>query len=453
MKDCLHVFPDTNVFLHYPPLSQIDWRKLCDASNVHLVVCLQVVHELDDKKSDTRLGARAERAIKEIREGHRSGRSLREGVTISIFNRELRREDFATTLSPDSGDDKIVHLAQMYRDHNPGQEVAIATEDFGMELRCEVGGIPALRMDKACRLPNPQDELTKKYRQTVDELNTLKNRLPRLSLWGSPAGKGAIPADQTISCLSDVWRPADIEMKMGELRIQYPKQSPLHAHSEGVGLQAALSQVLVSQEQWQRYDRELDGFYDRYRDYLKLQNTVAEVRTRSIALDLWLANDGSGPATDIDVTIRFPAAIIWVAMSGSKDADLLEKDVEPPTPPRKPQPAYLALQQRVGDWRPVAMAPPDCSRSLLDEGPSVVKSDDESFELHAHLGRLKHGHSKSLGTLLAVFSSCEDVKPFQAAFAISASEVTEKREGNLSVKAVVKSHQGEEMPLSRKAPQ
>src|SRR4051812_40650440 len=109
MKDCVHVFPDTNVFLHFPPLSQIDWCKLADAKTVHLVVCLQVIHELDDKKSDSRLGQRADRAIKEIREGHRTGQSLRNGVTLSIFNQELRYADFPTTLSPDSADDRIVH--------------------------------------------------------------------------------------------------------------------------------------------------------------------------------------------------------------------------------------------------------------------------------------------------------------------------------------------------------
>lgn len=174
MKEDLSVFPDTNVFLHFPPIHEIDWCSVCDAKSVRLVVCLTVIHELDEKKSDHRLSSRAERAIKEIREAVKSGGGLRSGVTINIFNREIRASDFPDSLSPDSADDRIVHLAKLFREETPGSEVAIVTGDFGMELRAQAGGITAIELDSSLRLPNPQDELTKKYKQTFNELNALK---------------------------------------------------------------------------------------------------------------------------------------------------------------------------------------------------------------------------------------------------------------------------------------
>lgn len=36
----LAVFPDTNVFLHYPPIDQIDWIALTNAESVKIVLCL-----------------------------------------------------------------------------------------------------------------------------------------------------------------------------------------------------------------------------------------------------------------------------------------------------------------------------------------------------------------------------------------------------------------------------
>ena len=64
----VHLFPDTNALLHYPQIKDVDWTSVAGATRVTLVICLQVVQELDDKKDDPRLRSRAERAIKEIRQ-------------------------------------------------------------------------------------------------------------------------------------------------------------------------------------------------------------------------------------------------------------------------------------------------------------------------------------------------------------------------------------------------
>ena len=126
----IHVFIDTNIYvLHYPPLDQLDWCELCGSEEVVLVICLPVVQELDKKKSEPRLGDRAARAIQAIRQ-FAGSTPLRENVTLTIFNHEIRKEDFPATLSPDSMDDKIVYLAKKYGDLHPGTSVAVVTEDL-----------------------------------------------------------------------------------------------------------------------------------------------------------------------------------------------------------------------------------------------------------------------------------------------------------------------------------
>src|SRR5437867_2014425 len=50
--DQVTAFPDSNILLHFKPLAQIDWLAICKARRVRLVVCLQVINELDDKKAD-----------------------------------------------------------------------------------------------------------------------------------------------------------------------------------------------------------------------------------------------------------------------------------------------------------------------------------------------------------------------------------------------------------------
>ncbi len=104
--DACAVFPDSNIFLHFKPLAQIDWLTVCGAKQVKLVVCLQVINELDDKKGDPRLGERAKRAVKDIREMR--DKEIRPGVTLTVFNHAPRPEDFPVGMSPDRNDDRIV---------------------------------------------------------------------------------------------------------------------------------------------------------------------------------------------------------------------------------------------------------------------------------------------------------------------------------------------------------
>src|SRR4051812_37565949 len=113
MIDEIHAFPDSNIFLHYKSLVQIDWCGLLKARSVKLVICLPVIQELDEKKSDTRLADRARRAIKEI-ELHEGSKPLRAGVVMEVSNEQLRTDEFPASLSPDSQDDRIVHLVMKY---------------------------------------------------------------------------------------------------------------------------------------------------------------------------------------------------------------------------------------------------------------------------------------------------------------------------------------------------
>ena len=110
----LILFPDTNSLLHYPPIKEVGWRAICIADEVKLVLCMQVINELDEKKDDSRLGDRARRAIKEIKTLIANGGLVREGVTIEVFNQTLRADEFTASLSPDSKDDNTVHLVKKY---------------------------------------------------------------------------------------------------------------------------------------------------------------------------------------------------------------------------------------------------------------------------------------------------------------------------------------------------
>jgi len=432
VTDSISVFADTNIFLHYPPLAQIDWASICNAMSVELVVCLTVIHELDEKKSDARLSSRAERAIKEIREASKDHSEIRPGVTVSVFNQEIKSADFPDTLSPEIADDRIVHLARLYKQQNPNAEVAIATADFGMELRAQAGGITAIGLESSLRLPHPQDELSKKYKRAITELNEIKARLPRVALRLSEVGASSTEGKAVAFRLEDNWEPIDVEARLDEVISMHPQQSGLHRHAKRVLGSAPFAVTIAA---WERYDEKLEKFYGAYKKYLETLNLIGQAKTRCITFELHLENAGQGLATDIDAIIRFPDNLRWIAEVGSKDAEYFDKELQEPEPPEEPQP--FGMDAHLGSLHKVARMP-DLSNIVRrrDEWTAyatVKRTPDDTCDIHVAVGKLKHGDSVSLGRFYAVFGSWEDVRPFEASFTLSVGELSEKIEGTIAV--------------------
>ena len=430
MRELCHIFPDTNVFLHFPPLRDIDWCAIAESKEVELVVCMTVIHELDAKKSDSRLSSRAERAIKEIRDAQKPGTEIRNGVRLSIFNREIRAVDFPDTLSPESADDRIVHLAKLHLSTFVGNHVVIATGDYGMELRASAAGVDAISLGSSLRLPTPQDELTRKYRQAIAELNAIKNRLPKLTLGLAPPDGSMVAPHKLLFEIDTSWTPLDINSEMRNVKQKHPKQSGPHSQSQPILSSKNILPSLVSQEAWQKYDRKLDQFYDECREHFEFVNAVGFAKSMSFCFDLWLQNDGSGMATDIDVFVEFPSIIRFVAEKDSADAKPLVKQLKPPEAPEKPRPmAIEGLSPRYLDTLSEFIEVPELSIRRNDEwtpDATIHRSEDHISEIRVQVGKLKHGHNVRIGQFVAVFGKQEDIGLFEAACAVTTSELSEK---------------------------
>ena len=57
----LYLFADTNLFLHYKPLHEIDWLLLGDFDDIEIIVCRTVLQKIDVLK-DGRDGKPQQRA-------------------------------------------------------------------------------------------------------------------------------------------------------------------------------------------------------------------------------------------------------------------------------------------------------------------------------------------------------------------------------------------------------
>ena len=419
--DDLALFLDTNTLLHYPPIKDVAWKSVGGCSSVRLIFCLQVIHELDEKKDDPGLGDRSSRTIKEIKMIRSASGAVREGVTLEVFNYEIRVTDFPTTLSYDSKDDRIVHSVKKYLEEHPDSRVAVYTEDMGMSLRCEANGIPVLEPDKTTRMENPQDELTKKYKATVYELNALKNRLPDLAVLVLQPDELPKPDETPLfkATLESSWTDLDIGVEMEKVRRNNPPADLRQHH---------VRQFQPSNNELASYNSCRDSFFHHHESFLRSLNAWGRKNELVLHFNLWLLNVGHAPAEDVDVVFRLISTLQEVVILGSDNA----KPFRRPSPPAAPKIPWMEIPTLSSptslDLGMEPAVPPSAER--IDR-VQVTFDAQKGWHIEANVRKLKHGAYQQIGSFLAVFGCWEDVKPFDATYSIAASELPKKKNGKI----------------------
>jgi predicted ribonuclease YlaK len=155
------VFPDTNAILHYPQIADTDWCRLLGAPLVKVIICMQVVRELDDIKRDPHYAKRAKRAIREI-DRLRQTNEVRKDVSLELLQDEPKASEFPDSLDPERKDDRIIAAVLAFARSHPEEAVVVVSEDYGMKLRCESHRLVTVGPDQGTRLDDPSDEKTKK---------------------------------------------------------------------------------------------------------------------------------------------------------------------------------------------------------------------------------------------------------------------------------------------------
>jgi hypothetical protein len=383
---------------------------------------MQVIHELDNKKSDPRLRDRARRVIAELRQIKTDGYKVRPNVTLELLAEDIRNEEFRPGLNPLNADDRIIQSLLSYKAALAGVEPGIITEDMGMEIKCTNLSIPVLMPKEDTRLPDPDDAQSKKLRQTQQELDRHKNLLPDLALCFKDEKE--LNSITHFTVILPSIPETDIEIEMKALRRNYPnKEGPLPDSAGNFGT--------ISTDEIHRYNSELEAFYRSYEDYLKMCELLRQVKVRSFRTKFVLENKGRSPANEIDVHIHFPDDMTIL------DANDLPPRFNEPKPPVPPQQPLTTMQRFLMGARghdfatmlttPLKLTLPEKKRNL--SSPRITKTS--SYDVHYPVEKLKHGYTIGLGELLICFESKEKVKSFGVEYFITADNSPEARSGEL----------------------
>ena len=194
----IYLFADSNLFLHYKPLHQIDWSRLGAFDHIEVVVCRTVQREIDALK-DGREGRRSDRARRAASRflqiaqcGPQEQRAASPRVTLNLYRMSQPRQSLDDQLDYSQNDDRIIgHLAQ-FREDNPSADVRLLTRDSGPVLTASALGMPYSIIPDDWRLAPEADDRDRKIQELELQLGELQAQEPRFHLWcGQPSNARA----------------------------------------------------------------------------------------------------------------------------------------------------------------------------------------------------------------------------------------------------------------------
>ncbi len=435
----LYCFLDTNIFHEFKPITEIDWVNEMGTSEVCLVVTSVVVQELDKHKSgnNSRLKKKARKWTAFLENlDVRSDNEIRRNVTLRLDLSEPKENTFHEyNLSANVADDRLLAKAIEFAKQNESDNVAVISDDSAVRLKARGHNLIVPTLSENNRLEHESDPVIQELNQLRIEIARLQNTQPKLRLGfrdaiGNLSNLLHTNNDFSMSLISKA--ELDNLIKSKRDKLQYLREErPLDNDLLSAFASTALFSKVVTGSQIDQYYCKLEEYLEHYRDYL-LDSSLAHVFPhRSIQLNLFLMNEGSIPAQNVEIRLE---------VQGSGNVLFHVPEVPPyePSPPAKPKPRSLS---DINPFLPGNLAALDYGIGGFDAdlGPPWEEwtCEDDSSGLNWYeygIKKLQHHRSRDLEPLYLWFHECDDF-PVTAGvkYEVTADNVVDMLTGNLTV--------------------
>ena len=422
-----HVFIDANTALHFKRPDQIDWRTLADANEVALVAAPILLRELEEQKvinGSLKLKNRAADYIKWLHPFvHHSETEVRAGVRWWFLPDEPQLDFAAERLSQTIADDHLIASVLHYT-RQSGVSALVATADLGLEIKLRSRGIGILELPDDLRLPAESDPVELENRNLRRQIARFEARMPKLSVvfeGGTQHHALSLrdPNANSVTSLDQIRE--DNPYMYGTQTVARPQDRVGAAFAE---FQRLTQQFGVSAERADKYNGELEQYFDQYQHYLDHHAAWRETFGLHHLIKLVIANDGTAPASNIDLDLYFPDGTRPV------DEDDIPKEPEAPKAPKRPQ-GIIEMRGLGGSDYLSPLTTPNLHDMINPnyDGQPIVGKDGESVRI-GYL-TLKHGFSVTSDGLIFRFADAAAVRAFSIEYRLSADELPDALEGQL----------------------
>ena len=326
----VYLFADSNLFLHYKPLHEIDWSKLGDFDEIEVVVCPTVQREIDALK-DRREGRRSDRArraastlLEIAQHGPKKHRAASPRVTLNLYGTSQPKQGLANQLDYSQNDDRIIgHLAQ-FKDENPSADARLLTRDSGPVLRAITLRIPYAIIPDDWRLAPEPDARDRKIEELTRQLGELQTQEPKFYFsCDQQANERAGHVEIAYESFRPLTKP-ERDQLLERLLVLYP--------------QTVVKRNRISDQAIAEFEeRDHPDWISECQKYMEVVHSIVQLE-HCPELRLTIQNIGSRPATNALVDIRVSGDFSLTAPITELRSFGLIPVMERPIPPSQPQP-------------------------------------------------------------------------------------------------------------------
>ncbi len=410
-----YVFLETNIFLHYKPVNQLELERFGEGCT--LVVPRVILGELNKHKDSHSLKTirnRARAACKSIHAWSDS-KSVSDTLAFEFNIKTSSPEEHG--LDPQSKDDRF--LSDILEHSADLADKILLSNDSNLYLTAKHLDISVEEIDERFRLPAEPDTVEKENRRLKREIDQLRNARPRLEigLVGDESrldvnANPVFPLHKGGSELTDEEIERQVEAKCRSLRGKYISLSSQQGSTTVLGMG-------VSARDIEFHNQELDAYPDKYRLYLQERR---EFLTHPFfRFTIAIANVGTAPAKNVDISLHF-----------SDGFELFEEGNLPSAPrepnlPKKPLSAVVEAQQAAAGYRL-----PNFTVPQIDVGSSFSLKHTNSYEVSDSFRVIKHNERATVQELFLMFASLDAAKPFRCDYRITVDNLPNVIEGNIN---------------------
>jgi len=434
---------DTNTYLHYQFFTEIKWLEILTTDEAVLLLPMQIICELDDKKfngADEKIRNRANQVVKRLYSIITNSTETPSEFCIQTLSEPQDFNWSDAGLSNTSNDDKIIASIMSFQKEHSDNNVVLVTSDMGLKLKC-FNKIKTIALDDDLKVKKDDKEI-----RLTRELEKLRNALPKLNMCFQETGNKAMAFEvKPISPLNEEklsqkiydkeialkYVPTPLPQAQGGSKEQKEETNPF---AELVKLSSVINSNMAAifapkKEEIEEYDRELKKYLTAYRSHWLESYKCYIQKQLTYSVNLKISNVGTTIASHIDIALHFPDGFEIM-----QECDLPELP-DAPTPPRKPGNYRQNFDLLSGI--PILPRNPHTFPSLITKqinDPTITIKKTNSYDVAVHIPSLNHHSDYVIDTFYIVFKSIDEIKPFRIDYKIIAGNVPNPVVGKLNVK-------------------
>ena len=292
-----YLFLDTNVYLHYIDVEEIDWKSLVTGGEDFTIVIPPIVREEINEKKDQARG----------KIQHRAKKIFSKFANIFLEEKKMKYK-YSDCGNPtndlfekykfnkDTNDDKLLLSALLF--DSTKNNVILVSADINILIKAKTNGLAYFRMPNDEKLLNKEKtEEEKEIQRLKEELEVYKNRKPNPQITfedGSTILKLKKPT------------PKDLEVEIEKYLEKEKLKYPCHTFSETDNyLGMTLSSIWENE-----YNKQREEYFGEYKEYIRfiVQNEILSERMKEVkfVVSNFL---GTAPTGDMNIFINIPANI------------------------------------------------------------------------------------------------------------------------------------------------